>query len=75
MVLEFDHVGDDKVANVSSLARRSAAWERIEAEIAKCEVRCANCHRRRTMANLRSYRWPRAWSEWAARVSIPAPWD
>jgi len=57
VVLEFDHIGDDKVANVSWLARRSAAWERIEAEIAKCEVRCANCHRRRTMANLRSYRW------------------
>lgn len=57
VVLEFDHIGDDKVANVSGMARRSIRWEAIAAEIAKCEVRCANCHRRRTMAAIRSYRW------------------
>ena len=57
VVLDFDHIGNDKAANVSWLARTGATWDRIEAEIAKCEVRCANCHRRRTMASLKSYRW------------------
>lgn len=44
--LEFDHIYDDKVENVSSLAGRSRAA--ILAEIAKCEVVCANCHGIRT---------------------------
>jgi hypothetical protein len=48
VVLEFDHVaGAAKDACVSRLVYDAAAWERIEAEIRKCTVRCANCHRRR----------------------------
>jgi len=45
VVLEFDHLRD-KTANINSLI--SGSWRRIMAEIAKCEVVCANCHRRRT---------------------------
>jgi hypothetical protein len=46
VVLEFDHLRD-KLFNVGqALARRR--WEAILAEIEKCEVVCANCHRRRT---------------------------
>lgn len=48
VVLEFDHVGE-KVADVSTYANGSRAWTTIAAEIAKCEVRCANCHRRKTL--------------------------
>ena len=48
-VLEFDH--NDKVSKfkaVSSLIRARYSLEKIKNEINKCEVRCANCHRRKT---------------------------
>ena len=46
-VLEFDHVGE-KTGSVMQLARREVGIARLSAEIQRCEVRCANCHRRRT---------------------------
>lgn len=46
-VLEFDHIYG-KSDNVSDLVRRRASLKRIFEEIKKCEVRCANCHRRKT---------------------------
>jgi len=48
LVLEFDHVRGEKKYNIGDLIRRYSSWETIQAEIAKCEVRCANCHRRAT---------------------------
>lgn len=47
VLLEFDH-RRDKQHGVAQLLQGHVRWEVIEAEIAKCEVRCANCHRRRT---------------------------
>jgi hypothetical protein len=49
-VLEFDHVRDVKVDDVTALVTGGYSWARIELEIAKCEVRCGNCHRRVTNA-------------------------
>ncbi len=46
LVLEFDHIGP-KEADVGYLVQ-AHSWERILQEIAKCEARCANCHRRIT---------------------------
>jgi hypothetical protein len=48
VVLEFDHVRGQKLLDVSRMVANGFAWEKIEAEISKCEVRCANCHRRVT---------------------------
>lgn len=45
--MDFDHVENNKVANVSRLALDST-WERVKQEIDKCEVVCSNCHRIRT---------------------------
>jgi hypothetical protein len=54
-VLEFDHEDpSSKAAEIGRLAACSMPWNRIQAEIEKCSVRCANCHRRRT-ATMRGY--------------------
>jgi hypothetical protein len=46
VVLEFDHLRDKKFCIGQALHTRT--WAAIVAEIQKCEVVCANCHRRRT---------------------------
>jgi hypothetical protein len=46
--LDFDHVRGKKTADVSRMVSQGCCWKSIEREIAKCEVRCANCHRKRT---------------------------
>lgn len=46
VVLEFDHVIGKKRDNVSNLKRSSVIA--VKEEIKKCEVRCANCHRKKT---------------------------
>jgi len=56
VVLEFDHQRD-KVADVSLLARDGYSLDKIKREIDKCEVVCANCHRRRTAKQFGTYRY------------------
>lgn len=41
--LDFHHTGGDKVLNVAS--HRMMALDTVLAEIDKCSVLCANCHR------------------------------
>jgi hypothetical protein len=48
LVLEFDHRDPElkwKAIGVLAVARR---WPRVLEEIEKCDVRCVNCHRRKT---------------------------
>src|SRR5262249_11486422 len=48
-VLEFAHLDrNTKLAEASSLTSDQKPWAFILTEISKCEVRCANCHRRKT---------------------------
>lgn len=47
-VLDFDHVRGKKVCDVSHLVATGSRLWKIEEEIAKCEVRCANDHRKIT---------------------------
>lgn len=57
VVLEFDHRDPrQKLMNVGSMMP-SKRWARVLAEIEKCDVRCANCHRRRTA---KQFNWRKA---------------
>jgi len=49
--MDFDHVTGRKIANVGDMLTRGLA--RLRAEIAKCEVVCANCHRIRPFTRQR----------------------
>lgn len=48
LVLDFDHVRGKKSYNISDMIRLIFSIDEIKKEIAKCDVRCANCHRIKT---------------------------
>ena len=49
VVLEFDHRDHSaKRFAIAQMIERRYSWQKIEVEIEKCDVRCANCHRRKT---------------------------
>lgn len=52
IVLEFDHRDrTTKIANICVMIR-SYPLRRLAAEIQKCDVRCCNCHRRKTRTQM-----------------------
>ena len=57
MVLQFDHVRGSKVRDISRLMQEHVLVAVLETEAAKCDVRCANCHVRRTAKQFRWRRW------------------
>lgn len=47
--MDFDHrPGEVKVNCVGIMVAHGWSWEKIETEIAKCDLVCSNCHRIRT---------------------------
>jgi hypothetical protein len=46
IVLEFDHVRGKKRFNISQ--GKQKCWEDLLAEVEKCDIRCANCHKLKT---------------------------
>jgi hypothetical protein len=57
VVLQFDHVDRSvKRLEIGRLLQNRLSWSAILAEIARCEVRCANCHQRRTARQFGWYR-------------------
>ncbi len=49
IVLEFDHKSPNKKFKyISNMLSGHYSWESVLKEIKKCEIRCANCHRRKT---------------------------
>lgn len=45
--LDFDHLVDKKMS-VCKMVHYGYSWASIKKEIAKCQVLCANCHRKKT---------------------------
>jgi hypothetical protein len=51
-VMDFDHVRGKKTSNLSAMMHRAVALKTVQAEIDKCDVVCANCHRERTQKQI-----------------------
>ena len=49
-VMEFDHAAKNKCFNIGN-GRNCYSLIKLQEEIEKCEVVCANCHRERTYGN------------------------
>jgi len=61
-VLDFDH--RDRLQKTTNIANTisSWSWDKIKLEIEKCDVLCANCHRRKTHKEI---------FDWASKSSCP----
>jgi len=56
VVLDFDHKNpSEKTACISRMAADGFSLDKIKKEMEKCDVRCANCHRRKTYRDLRYF--------------------
>jgi hypothetical protein len=65
LLLEYDHIGQ-KRNGVMKLAWNEVSIRMLAEEIRNCEVRCCNCHRRRTAAT-------RGWARAQAVNLVPSP--
>lgn len=54
LVLEFDHLEDKNFA-ISQYSDKGL--QKVKSEILKCQILCANCHRRKTQKEFNSYKW------------------
>lgn len=57
IVLDFDHVRGTKRKEVTVLVTDGASIRTLKEEIDKCDVVCANCHRRRTAKRGNHWKW------------------
>lgn len=70
-VLQWDHV-PERGPKLFNLGRGDYSLAKIEAEIAKCDLVCANCHAVRTWNRRREQgKTP----EWEAGFPVPGPSD
>jgi len=56
VVLEFDHRNpQNKFKPIARMLSGHYSWNSLKKEIAKCDVRCANCHRRKSYVQLHCF--------------------
>lgn len=58
--LEFHHVHGEKTKEVSNILKNGAALTTLITEIEKCDVLCANCHRKLAA---KEQGWYRKWAK------------
>lgn len=46
--MDFDHRENKEFGICKALRRQGIGWKRLQKEIVKCDLVCANCHRNRT---------------------------
>lgn len=56
VVMDFDHVRGEKIFDLSQAATLCVSQQKLEEEIAKCDVLCRNCHHRRHAHEKQWYR-------------------
>lgn len=54
--MDFDHARGVKVKGIAHMIAHNYSLDDIQAEIAKCDIVCANCHRVRTRSRARQRR-------------------
>jgi hypothetical protein len=56
VVLDFDHRdGRTKFKIIGKMLSGHYSWKSVHSEIQKCDIRCANCHRRKTYREQKSW--------------------
>ena len=56
IVLEFDHIDrKTKTMNIALMINSRIKWELIEEELKKCQLLCANCHKRKTLSEQKAW--------------------
>ena len=54
VVLDFDHVKGEKKRAIADMVSNYYSIKTIKEEMRKCEIRCANCHRKKTHERMHS---------------------
>ena len=57
MILEFDHTEKKSFNLGKSHMIKGLTLEELAKEVSKCEIRCSNCHTRKTHMEQRTWRW------------------
>jgi hypothetical protein len=56
-VMDFDHRDRTvKVMDIHTMVARLVPWDKVQAEISKCDLVCSNCHRLRTYKGQNCYK-------------------
>lgn len=57
VTFEFDHREvEKKQSTISKMVNDCYSWDKISQEINKCDIRCANCHRKKTAKQFGYYK-------------------